>query len=114
MWWEFLFLLFLIKLMLVLFHRKIYDICWKRAWEGDLFIAFVAMAIGGLVTHYSFFGHHFEIIATLIAYASLYYWYIKKNNKCDIIVKPTHIVLAVLFVGFFFKVLYPTIYGLFI
>ena len=44
---EFLFIFVLIKLILVFYRRKYMNYCFEKAWNGDFFVAFVGMCIGG-------------------------------------------------------------------
>lgn len=109
---EILFLFVLIKLILVFYRRKYMDYCFEKAWNGDWFVAFVGMCIGGFLTGYSYFGHQIEAFVMIFAYASLYYWYVKKDFIFEEVITPVYIISFVIFTAFVVNVIYPTIYGI--
>jgi len=109
---EILFIFVIIKFILVFYRRKFMNYCFKKAWNGDFFVAFVGMCIGGFLTGYTFFGHQIETVIMLLAYASLYYWYIKKDFVFEEIITPVYVISFIIFFAFIVNVIYPTIYGI--
>ena len=100
-----------IKILLVGFRRFFIDYSWEKGWNGDIFVALVAMAIGGYLTTYTFFGKNYETVALILSYITLYFWSTKEKFNVNNYITPLSIISFVLFVGFCSKVLIPSING---
>ena len=111
---EFLFIFALIKLILVFYRRKYLNYCFEKAWSGDIFVSLVGISIGGFLTSYSYFGQQTELIVMLIAYTSIYYWYVIEDFVFEQVITPVYVISLIIFTSFIVKVLYPTIYGILI
>lgn len=111
---NFLLLFIIIKIILVYYRRKISFYAFDKIVEGDYFIAIVAIAIGGYITNYTYFGHNFELLIMILGYIIIYWWLIKKKIRSQDIRKPAHLILIVAFAAFARKVIWPAIYGMYI
>ena len=106
--------LFVTQAFLIYYRRLVSFYAFDKFKEGNWFIGIVAMAIGGYITNYTFFGHNFELLIMLIGYIIAYWWFIKKTIKRQDVRNPTYIVLIVAFVAIAIKVIWPAIYGMYI